>query len=44
MDFTRFQVVLITIALGLAALVLSQVMTVGLQALKADMLGEQPSE
>ena len=40
MRFSRFQIALLGVALGLAALGLSRVMTVKLEALKADVLGE----
>jgi hypothetical protein len=40
MHFSRFQIALLCVALTLASLALSRVMTVKLEALKADVLGE----
>jgi hypothetical protein len=42
MRFTRFQTALLCVALTLAAVALSRVMTVELEALKAAVLGESP--
>ena len=44
MRFSRFQIALLGVALGLAALALSRGMTGELRALKAAVLGEPPNE
>jgi hypothetical protein len=44
MRFSRFQIALLGVALGLAALALSRGMTGELRALKATVLGEPPNE
>ena len=44
MRFSRFQIALLGVALGLAALALGRGMTGELRALKATVLGEPPNE